>query len=82
MAARLSRTRIAGLTLALVFWRTATAVAARALAGIAAESLLRIGLSVFVGHVPFLFFAPVVVIPRNHGAVFPTSRMREGFSIK
>jgi hypothetical protein len=75
MAARLSRTRIAGLTLALVFWRTAATIAARALTRIAAESLLRIGVGVFVGHVPFLFFAPVVVISRNHVTVFPTARI-------
>jgi hypothetical protein len=82
MAARLSGTRITGLTLALVFRRTATTIAARALAGIAAEALLRIGVRVFVGHMAFLFFASVVVIPRNHGNVSQVAALRDRLSIK
>lgn len=58
----------------MVFRRTAATIAARALAGVAAEALLRIGLSILVRHVPFLFFAPVVVISRNHGNVFQNTR--------
>ena len=70
MTARLSGTVVTGLTLALMLRRTATAIAARALSGVAAEALLRIGLGILVGHVPLLFFTSVVVIARNHDNIF------------
>ena len=53
---------------------TATVTMMGMVAGILAVAF-RYSFVTSVGHVPFLFFAPVVVISRNHVTVFPTARI-------